>query len=367
MQDRILELDFVDRMRELASRFEKRVPNVKTEEATKTSLVLPFINNALGYNVFDPAEVIPEFTADVGIKKGEKVDYAIMKDGKPIVLFECKAYGADLGIEYASQLYRYFSVTEARFGVLTDGINYRLYTDLEHPNMMDEKPFLEFNMLSFDESLAEELKKFSKSSFELTEILATASELKYTKEIKRILGDQWLVPSEEFTKFFAAKVYSGRMSQSTMQQFTQLTRTALHQFVNDRISDRLKSALVGEQIVSAPENPQLEQAESDQAADSQKIVTTDEEIQGYYIVKAILREVVEAERVTMRDVQSYCGILLDNSARRPICRLHFNTAQMYLGLFEEDKHEERVPINGIDDIYKYADRLKATVGYSENW
>ncbi|MFQ5879035.1 MAG: restriction endonuclease, partial [Dehalococcoidia bacterium] len=102
-------MDFIDRVRELAARIEKRLGHIQTEEATKTSLVMPFINLALGYNVFDPTEVIPEFTADVGTKKGEKVDYAILKDGKVIMLFECKRCGSDLDKEEASQLYRYFS------------------------------------------------------------------------------------------------------------------------------------------------------------------------------------------------------------------------------------------------------------------
>src|SRR3989304_10247913 len=148
-------MDFIDRVRELAARAEKLIPRVQTEEGTKNALVMPFINNVLEYNVFDPAEVMPEFTADVGTKKGEKVDYAVLKDNKPIILFECKCVGADLNKEQASQLYRYFSVTEARFGVLTDGIVYRFYSDLEQPNKMDAKPFFEFNLLAFEEPLVE--------------------------------------------------------------------------------------------------------------------------------------------------------------------------------------------------------------------
>ncbi len=171
----IKDMDFIDRIRELAARFQKRIESIETEEATKNALVMPFIDHLLGYNVFDPTEVIPEFTADVGTKKGEKVDYVILKDGKPIILFECKRYGSDLGEEQVSQLYRYFySVPEARFGVLTDGVVYRFYSDLEQLNKMDVKPFLEFNMLDFEESLVEELKKFSKSSFDLGKILTTA-------------------------------------------------------------------------------------------------------------------------------------------------------------------------------------------------
>ena len=349
-------MDFIDRIRELAARLEKRIGRIDTEEATKNALVMPFINTVLGYNVFDPTEVVPEFTTDVGIKKGEKVDYAIMRDDKPIILFECKRYRSDLSKEQASQLYRYFSVTKARFGVLTDGIVYRFYSDLERPNLMDDKPFLEFNMLDFDETLVEELKKFSKSSFDLEEILTTAGELKYTREIKRILGEQWSNPSDDFVRFFAPQVGSGRMTKTKMHQFNQITKSAFHQFVSERISDRLKSALAEEQAASRKREP-LSPVE-------RRIITTQEELQGYYAVKAILREVVDAKRVTIRDRISYCGILLDNTNRKPICRLHFNSpSRKYLGLFDEHKNEEIVPIDDIDDIYKHAERLKATVGY----
>ncbi len=79
-------MDFIDRIRDLSTRIPKQLEHIQTEEATKNALIMPFIS-ALGYNVFDPTEVVPEFTADVGIKKGEKVDYAIHLDGKPIMLF----------------------------------------------------------------------------------------------------------------------------------------------------------------------------------------------------------------------------------------------------------------------------------------
>ena len=361
-------MDFIERIRELSVRLEKRVERVQTEEATKNALVMPFINHVLGYNVFDPTEVVPEFTADVGTKKGEKVDYVIMKDDKPIVLFECKRRGSDLNKEHAAQLYRYFSVTEARFGVLTDGIIYRFYSDLDRPNMMDAKPFLEFNMLDFDEDLIEELKKFSKSSFDLEEILMTASDLKYTREIKRILAEQWSNPSDDFVRFFAPQVYRGRLTKAVMQEFNQITKSAFHQFVSDRISDRLKSALADEQAASLEQKPQEQPISADDGEEEdqgdQRIITTQEELQGYYIVKAILGEVVDIKRVTLRDRMSYCGILLDNNNRKPICRLHFNSPrQKYLGLFDEHKREDRVSIDNIDEIYKHAAKLKATVGY----
>ncbi|RYZ96434.1 MAG: restriction endonuclease, partial [Moraxellaceae bacterium] len=162
-------MDFIDQLRMLSTRITNTKNLIQTEEATKNSMVMPLIQ-ILGYNVFDPLEVTPELISDIGTKKGEKVDYAILKDGKPIMLFECKKAGADLHINHASQLFRYFHVTAARFGVLTNGLVYRFFTDLEQPNKMDEKPFFEFNILDFKERDVDELKKFAKAAFDLDTI-----------------------------------------------------------------------------------------------------------------------------------------------------------------------------------------------------
>ena len=365
-------MDFIDKIRELSTRIPKQLEHIQTEEATKNALIMPFIS-ALGYNVFDPTEVTPELCADVGLKKGEKVDYAILRDGKPIILFECKHHSADLSKVHASQLYRYFSVTEARFSVLTNGIIYWFYTDLDAPNKMDNKPFFEFNLLDVKESAVEELKKFSKSAFDLSNILTTASELKYTREIKRILVEQMQEPSDDFVKFFASQVYTGRMTQPVREQFAQLTRQAFKQIINDQINERLKTALASDPttlsnvMAEAPTqiNGVGNDISSSSEATSNGVVTTEEETEAYHIVKALLRETVIVKRVIMRDVQSYCGILLDDNNRKPICRLHFNAAQKYIGFFDGPK-EDRVAIQQIDDLYTFADRLKNTVARYES-
>lgn len=361
-------MDFIDKIRELAARISKQLEHIQTEEATKNAMIMPFIA-ALGYNVFDPTEVTPELNADVGIKKGEKVDYAILRDGKPIILFECKHHAADLSKVHASQLYRYFSVTAARFGVLTNGIVYWFFTDLEAPNKMDAKPFFEFNLLDIKDQTVEELKKFTKSAFDLNNILTTASELKYTREIRRIMADQMQEPSDEFVKFFASQVYLGRMTQAVREQFAQFTRQALKQFINDQINERLKTAL-GADAIPMAEKPAEIAVSANGGADAvtlgseAQIATTAEELEGYYIIKAILREIVDVKRIVMRDVQSYCGILLDDNNRKPICRLHFNASQKYVSFFDDQK-DSRVPIAQVDDLYKHADRLKATVNRYE--
>lgn len=349
-------MDLIDKIKELASRIPKQLEHIQTEEATKNAFVMPFIN-LLGYDVFNPLEVVPEFTADVGTKKGEKVDYAIKKDGHIIILMECKWVGCNLEEEHASQLYRYFSVTEARFGILTNGITYKFYSDIEEPNKMDAKPFFEFNLLNFEEHQIDEIKKFTKSTFELENILSSASTLKYTGAIKRIFANEILSPTDEFIKFFASQVYSGKITQSVKDQFSVIVKNALNQFIRERINDRLKSALENE--TEEEQEPATEEMEGEM--NDSGIVTTQEEIDGYNVVKAIVRDMVDASRVTMRDTKSYCGILLDDNNRKPICRLHFNSpTKKSLGVFTQKK-ETRHSITTVDEIFNYTDQIKATV------
>lgn len=216
---------------------------------------MPFINHVLGYNVFDPSEVVPEYTADVGTKKGEKVDYAIIQNDEPIILFECKKYRANLDDEPASQLYRYFSVSQARFGVLTDGIIYRFYADLDESNKMDSKPFFDIDMLEFTDAEVEGLRRFTKAFFNLDQILSTAKDLKYTRELKRLLSREWSDPSEEFVRYLAGQVYAGQKTKGIIEQFSRITKRALSQFLNEEIKARLTSALQDDSAETAdPEN-----------------------------------------------------------------------------------------------------------------
>jgi len=308
-------MDLNDRLSELAKRVEHQLDAISTEEATKNALVMPFIS-ALGYDVFNPAEVVPEFTADVGIKRGEKVDYAIMHDSKPIMLFECKRAGSNLDDAHISQLFRYFTVTPARIGVLTNGLEYRFFSDLEDRNKMDDRPFLEIDLRAISKKSIDELKKLANHTFDIETILATASDLKYTRGIKKILIEEWQNPSEEFVKLLAGRVYTGRFTQNAKEQFESIVKRAFHEFVNDRVNERLKSAL--EQTTSE-ETGQTESSESTKAADL--IETTSDELEGFHIVRAIVSSIVEPKRVYIRDTQSYCGILLDDNNRKPICRM----------------------------------------------
>ena len=235
-------MDFIEEVKMLSKQFAIRINHLDTEEATKNSLVLPFFQ-MLGYAIFDPTEVVPEFTADVGIKRGEKVDYALAHNGKPAILVECKSYGSPLGDAEVSQLLRYFQNAAARFGVLTDGVTYRFFSDLDKPNVMDTKPFFEFNMLEFTESQVEELKQFTKSNFREAKIVERAYRLKYIKAIKSKLAQERSDPSDGFVRFIMRPIYAGTLTKKVVEEFQPVVREAFGEFINERIADRLKSAL----------------------------------------------------------------------------------------------------------------------------
>jgi hypothetical protein len=359
-------MDFIDQLRVLASRVITTKDLIQTEEATKNAMIMPFIQ-ILGYNVFDPLEVTPELIADIGTKKGEKVDYAILKDGKPIILFECKKSGGDLSINHAAQLFRYFHVTAARFGVLTNGLTYRFFTDLEQPNKMDEKPFFEFNILDFKERDVEELKKFAKAAFDLDTILTTANELKYTRVIQSKLAEWMAIPTEEFVRLASSELLgTKRFTPQIKDQFTAITKRAFEQLIGEKINERLKGAMAPESITITDRVPtpiqQLSIESQATATLEPAVITSPEELEAFHTVRAILRGVVPAKRIFMRDAQSYCAILLDDNNRRAICRLRFNNTQkLRIGTFNDKREETVVELDAVEDIFNYADQIKATV------
>lgn len=367
-------MDFSDKLQALAAKIPALRPRLQTEEATKNALVMPFIA-ALGYDVFDPMEVIPEFIADHGIKKGEKVDYALVKDDQIIVIFECKHCGGDLSVQHASQLFRYFGVTTARLGVLTNGVQYRFFTDLESPNKMDEVPFLEVDMTRLNDSVIAELKKLTKPAFNLDELLTGAADLKYTREIKRLMSEQLDAPSDEFVKMFASKVFSGPLTPARREYFGGLTQRAFKILVSEQISQRLQSAMgegaapVNLSVHSANPTPINVEVTVDNPSEPENepkkdsVNTTENELQGFYIIKAILRQNVEPARIIARDTQSYFGVLLDDNNRKPLARLYFNRGQKYLGLFDEARQETKLPIADLNDIYDHADELKRVLAF----
>ncbi|MDP9572650.1 UNVERIFIED_ORG: hypothetical protein J2W66_003143 [Agrobacterium larrymoorei] len=337
-------------LRAIAERVKSHSSTMATEEAVKTAVVLPFLRS-LGYDVFDPSEVVPEFTADAVGKKGEKVDYAIKIDNEVRILIECKPISVALDKKHLDQLYRYFSVTNAKFAILTNGRTFNFYTDLEAPNKLDTRPFFVFDVTDFNSGIVTELRKFEKAAFDVEAILATAERLKYTSGIKQVISKLIEEPSEEFVRIVSSGVYEGRMTAQVREMLTGVVRTAFREVIMDTVKSRLSSALADtEEVIEKIDAP---------VEDEPEIVTTEEEREGYMIVKAIVRDTISSTRVVMRDQKSYCGVLIDNNNRKPLARLHFNRSIKYIGLFDGEA-EERLIIDSLDQIYEHSDRLRAT-------
>lgn len=364
-------MEMQDKVRNLVGRVEKHKGSILTEEACKTAFVMPFLN-MLGYDVFNPDVVIPEFIADVGIKKGEKVDYAIRVNGKISILIECKSSSANLKEVHMSQLYRYFHVTEAKFAILTNGIEYWFYTDIDEPNKMDQIPFFKFNLLSHRSADISELQKFSSEQFDVDNIVSTANNLKYSSALKNEFSKEISNPSDELCKILVSRIFSGSLTSKVKEKYYGLVKTAINDALADILSDRISSALdmtsgaatslarsgfvePAPQIAPPPSSEQAVKSDADE-----EIVTTQEELEGYYVIKAIVRNVITGDRISIRDAKSYCAVLVDNNNRKPLARLHLNSKSVkYISLFK-GKDEEKLKIENIDDIYQYDEILRET-------
>lgn len=355
-------MDFIDQLKQFAKRVDSMKDTLQTEEATKTALIMPFFS-MLGYDVFNPQEFVPEFTADVGIKKGEKVDYAIMKDGQPVILVECKAISENLD-RHDSQLFRYFGTTSAKFAILTNGQYYRFYTDLDNPNKMDEDPFLTINILDIRDNQVPELKKFCKSVFDVDSIFSTASELKYVHEFKDVFTQQLADPSDDFIRFFLQGCYSGPKTQNVLEKFRPVLRKALNDYISETMNDKIKTALGGSGGSVSVSDTKPAEAPADAAPmeeDTEKrtpnIVTTEQELEAYFIVKNLLSDVVDMHDITYKDTETYINVLYQSNTRKWICRLRLTDNVKTLILPDENKKDIKYSLEDIYDIQKYKDQL----------
>lgn len=352
-------MDLAARLAELQQRTLQHREVLLTEEAAKTALVMPFIQT-LGYDVFNPSEVIPEFCADVGTKKGEKVDYAICKDGKVTILVECKPASIELNINHAGQLFRYFSVTDARLAILTNGVIYQFYSDVERPNKMDDKPFFTFSMASLKTADVKTIEAFSKADFDIERIVKEAGNLKLQSLIRKELEREFAEPSDEFVSMMAKRVHDGRITSAIKDNFGKLVVSSIASLVRDLVNERLSSAL----NASSPQGDGA--AEGGVDVGDIGISTTAEETAGFHIIQAIASRHVDPKRIIMRDAKSYCAVLLDDNNRRTLARLHFNgVTTKYLGTFSA-KDEERHLLGDLTDIYKFEKQISARIAELES-
>ena len=348
-------MDFNIKIESIVNRIKTLKDKVTTEEATKTAFILPMIE-ALGYDIFDPTVVVPEFTADIGRKKGEKVDYAIIIEDNPTILIEAKTHTEKLD-RHKTQLERYFTVTDSKFAILTNGIEYRFYSDIEKPNIMDQSPFLIVDLLNLKDRDIVQLEKFSCETLDINNILDMAGSKKYVNGIKEIFKKEAIEPSDEIAKFYAAQLTDKMLRQNIVDEFKAYVKQAFSEIINDMVTvkiNNIKNKLT-EESFSGDEST-LSEPEDDNG-----ILTTQEELEGFFIVKSILAEIVPLSSIVARDTKSYFGVLLNDNNRKWICRLHFNSKNKYIGIHVKEKQEEKFGIEKTEDIYKYKEQLLEVV------
>jgi hypothetical protein len=366
-------MEFVEQVRAFAASIKPKLDNATNEYATDHFLIMPFISQVLGFNPFNPDEVIPQYDANVGASTNYKLDYALLQDGKPIILIECKCYGTDFSkgkdSKEWSQLFSYYIAVDARIGILTDGVVYKFYADLEKPNKMDSTPFLEIDLLNLNEAAVKELAKLTKASFDADRVIETASELKYVGGIKSLLKQQLHEPSDDFTKFFFRELCSGSNFVGQLKEdFLGYTQRAMKEFIREEIDSLLDVATGKTQPNSGEKGTESEENSdpSELSDNPKKTEFTEDEREGFYILKSILRQTVDPGRITYKDTQGHCNVLLDGNGWRQIVRFLFNNPKnkrLELYSMDEDgnKTTEKVQIEDLNDIYKYSDRFKSIV------
>lgn len=349
-------MDFEEKFSQFIKRVESLQGSIQTEEATKTAIIMPFFA-LLGYDVFNPQEFAPEYVADVGIKRGEKVDYAILQDGDPVIIIEAKAINRNLE-KHDSQLFRYFSTTPAKFAILTNGIRYRFYTDLESQNKMDAVPFLDFNLLKLKDSQIEELKRFRKESFSVSKVFDAASILKYQSRFKGMLAEQFQRPSDDFVRFFLQDVYSGMKTQSVLERFRPILQRSIQEFISETMNDKIKNALFAKEEAGSSPAPEAQAGPGKESAPK----PTQAELNAYYHLKNLFTNYVNLEDITYKKTESYLAVLYKGNVRKWICRLLVNGSQLIVVIPDEDKKEVRCGLANIYEIGNYSRYLLGVIG-----
>lgn len=353
-------MTFEDEIKDFAKKIPGKLKHIDTEETTKTALILPFLNEVMGYDTTNPAEVKAEYTADIGAKKGEKIDLAILNEGEEIIMIECKSANSELSVDNISQLYRYFNITDSELGILTNGIIYQIFTDSIKPGQMDKSPFLEVNLLDLSEKEISQLKKFSKDNFDISKIKSKVDDLKYAHDVRKILSSEIDSPSDDFVRFIAKQAYDGVVTKNVRDKFYTIIKNEFKEAINEKVELRLNNAL--------EKNDQYDSINAVEDSDD-GIVTTNEEYEGYYIIKSIAAKVVEPERVYIRDFKSYCTVILDDNNHYPLARMFFdNVNNLKIALFdkfERDSYGSRVTdtyaISNVSEIYNYEENIIKTV------
>ncbi len=330
-------MDFTEEIKLFSNRIMQIKDKIQTEEAVKTSIILPFFH-LLGYDIFNPEEFIPEYTTDVGIKKGEKIDYVIMNELSPVFLIEVKNCPDKNLKRHISQLFRYFAVSKARYGMLTNGFSFIFYTDLDERNIMDTESFFQFNILDLTDNDIIEICKYTKINFNVDEIHESASELRYLNKIKQLIISESKKPSDAFVNYILGEMHIGRKTKTLVDIFREYTKTSLKNLIADN-----------KHTVKYDNNLDVENIEN-------PMTMSQIEIESFYIVKSILRKIIEPENITFVHSDMDFTVILENNPEKWVCKVCTNKRGICLP-YNNEAGKISYDFESIDDLYELNDQI----------
>lgn len=319
-------MGFKEDLLKLATQISERKDHVFNEEMVKQALIIPFIQ-ALGFDVFNPLEVRPEYDSDFGKKKGEKVDYAIFKDNKPIMFIEAKSVNEKLE-NHDAQLSRYFNATpEVKVGILTNGIEYKFFTDLNSNNIMDDTPFLNPVITDLSDADIEALSKFRKEAFDTQDALALAEELIYTSNLNQKLEDIFKNPPDDFIRYLIKDFSDTRVTANVIEKFRPIVKKSISQALIKMVSEGLSSQESVPSDIPVPSVDVINSETESEAKQKSQITTTENELKAFELIKSILSEYgKDISLLQYKDTTVYFSIYVKNPSNW-IVRLNLDGAK----------------------------------------
>lgn len=284
-------------IRILSSTIEDIKKLVDTEEGTKSSFILPFLQ-CLEYNVFNPLELKAECVADIGAKKGEKVDYVIYSEDEPIIAIECKKWAENLD-NHHNQLVRYFHTTKVKIAILTNGIIYKFFSDFNEPNILDSEPFFTFNIGKFTDSDLSFLNNFTKNNFNFNALKIYVDKINYKFKVKNEIINLLTNPDKDLITYLIRKCGYVRVTERIYNECEPLIKKILEEILipkSNQVKNETKSIKV-----------------------EKKIITTKEELEVYELIKNSFPEY----NITYKDYLNWFSIVLDNTTKKIIARVKF--------------------------------------------
>lgn len=324
--------DLEKNLQELSSRASVIKNHITNEEGTKTSLILPLFK-ILGYDIENPQKMIPEYTVE-----NDRVDYSIMQDNAPLLFIEAKSVKEDLN-KHKEQAKKYFNNSDTKIICLTNGLTYNFYSDINKDNIMDDEPFLSFDIEKITDFEIRYLKNLSIDNFTMENYSDVVYQIKATEFIRHQLEN----PSDEFIRFVANNISNKKKT----KKFLEKVKKLIFGSVKDVLSVISNGKIVISQINTSAKiksnNPQ--------------IITTEEELEGYKIIVSILSEIYSVTNLNYKDTQKYFAIIANKKPGNWIARLYLGVKKKSIMLPDGNNGYKRYQLNDINDLYKYKDEL----------